>query len=65
MTVSGYIPPRVSGFRPKARLTERQKPVMKALICCLGDLINYMSALHGMNPEKQRVMSDSYPFISG
>ena len=38
---------------------------MKTLICCLGDLINYTSALHGMNPEKQRVMSNSYHFMPG
>ena len=63
MTVSGYIPPRAYSYKTEARLTERQESVMKALIYSLGNLINYSSALCGMDPEKCGQMFDSYPFM--
>ena len=63
MTVSNYILARASGYRPKARLTARQEAVMEALIGCRSDLVNYTSALHGMNPEKRKQMFNSYPFM--
>lgn len=63
MTVSNYILARASGYRPKARLTARQEAVMETLIGCRGDLVNYTSALRGMNPEKRKQMFNSYPFM--
>lgn len=63
MTVSSYILARASGYRPKARLTARQEAVMETLIGCRSDLVNYTSALRGMNPEKRRQMFNSYPFM--
>ena len=63
MTVSGYLLARAFGYRPKARLTARQEAVMETLIGCRGDLVNYTSALRGMNPEKRRQMFGSYPFM--
>lgn len=65
MTVSNYILARASGYRPKARLTARQETVMETLIGCRSDLVNYTSALRGMNPEKRRQMFNSYPFMLG
>lgn len=63
MTVSNYILARTSGYRPKARLTARQETVMETLIGCRSDLVNYTSALRGMNPEKRKQMFNSYPFM--
>ena len=63
MTVSNYILARASSYRPKARLTARQEAIMETLIGCRSDLVNYTSALRGMNPEKRKQMFNSYPFI--
>lgn len=51
MTVSSYVLARAFNYRPKARLTARQEAVMETLIGCRSDLVNYTSALRGMNPE--------------
>ena len=63
MTVSNYMLARAFGYRPKARLTARQEAVMETLIGCRSDLVNYTSALRGMNPEKRKQMFNSYPFM--
>ena len=55
MTVSSYVLARAFNYRPKA--------VMETLIGCRSDLVNYTSALRGMNPEKRRQMFNSYPFM--
>lgn len=60
MTVSSYVLARAFNYRPKARLTARQEAVMETLIGCRSDLVNYTSALRGMNPEKRRQMFNSY-----
>lgn len=36
---------------------------METLIGRRSDLVNYTSALRGMNPEKRRQMFNSYPFM--
>ena len=63
MTVSSYVLARSFNYKPKARLTARQEAVMETLIGCRSDLVNYASALRGMNPEKRRQMFNSYPFM--
>ena len=63
MTVSNYMLARAFNYRPKARLTARQEAVMETLIGCRSDLVNYTSALRGMNPEKRKQMFNSYPFM--
>lgn len=65
MTVSSYVLARAFNYRPKARLTARQEAVMETLLGCRSDLVNYTSALRGMNPEKRRQMFNSYPFMLG
>lgn len=65
MTVSGYLLARAFNYRPRARLTERQTAVMETLAGCRSDLVNYTSALRGMNPEKRRQMFGNYPFMLG
>ena len=65
MTVSNYLLARAFGYKPKERLTERQTAIMETLVGCRSDLVNYTSALRGMNPEKRRQMFDSYPFMLG
>lgn len=63
MTVSNYILARAFDYRPKARLTAAQEAIMETLIGCRSDLLNYTSALRGMNPEKRRQMFDNYSFM--
>lgn len=63
MTVSNYMLARAFGYRPKARLTASQQTIMETLVGCRSDLLNYTSALHGMNPERRRQMFNSYPFM--
>jgi len=63
MTVSNYILARAFDYRPKARLTAAQETIMETLIGCRSDLLNYTSALRGMNPEKRRQMFDNYSFM--
>lgn len=65
MTVSDYLLARAFGYKPKERLTERQTAIMETLVGCRSDLVNYASALRGMNPEKRRQMFGSYPFMLG
>ena len=65
MTVSDYLLARAFGYKPKERLTERQTAIMGTLAGCRSDLVNYTSALRGMNPEKRRQMFGSYPFMLG
>ena len=50
MTVSGYLLAKAFDYKPKTRLTARQEAVMATLIGCRSDLVNYTSALRGMNP---------------
>lgn len=63
MTVSNYVLARAFGYRPKARLTVAQEAIMETLLGCRSDLVNYTSALRGMNPERRRQMFNSYPFM--
>lgn len=63
MTVSNYMLARAFDYRPKARLTAAQEAIMETLIGCRSDLLNYTSALRGMNPEKRRQMFDNYSFM--
>ena len=65
MTVSDYLLARAFGYKPKERLTERQTDIMETLVGCRSDLVNYTSALRGMNMEKRRQMFGSYPFMLG
>lgn len=65
MTVSDYLLARAFGYKPKERLTEKQTAIMETLVGCRSDLVNYTSALRGMNPEKRRQMFGSYPFMLG
>ena len=65
MTVSDYLLARDFGYKPKERLTERQTAIMETLVGCRSDLVNYTSALRGMNMEKRRQMFGSYPFMLG
>lgn len=65
MTVSDYLLARTFGYNPKKRLTERQTAIMETLVGCRSDLVNYTSALRGMNPEKRKQMFGSYPFMFG
>ena len=65
MTVSDYLLARAFGYKLKERLTERQTAIMETLVGCRSDLVNYTSALRGMNMEKRRQMFGSYPFMLG
>ena len=65
MTVSDYLLARAFGYKPKERLSERQTAIMETLVGCRSDLVNYTSALRGVNPEKRKQMFCNYPFMLG
>lgn len=65
MTVSDYLLARAFNYKPRERLTERQAAILETLVGCRSDLVNYTSALRGMDRERRRQMFNSYPFMLG
>lgn len=65
MTVSDYLLARAFNYKPRERLTERQTAILETLVGCRSDLVNYTSALRGMDRERRRQMFNSYPFMLG
>lgn len=65
MTVSSYVLARACDFCPKARLTQQEEELLQNLDNCRADLVNYTSALHGMNITERKRMFNSYPFMLG
>ena len=61
MTVSDYLLARSHDYEPKQRLTSRQAESLATLNDCRSDIVNYTSALRGMNAAKRRQMLNSYP----
>lgn len=65
MTVSNYILARAYNYKPKARLTKEEIQLLQNLDNCRTDLVNYVSALHGMNNKQRLDMFNRYPFMVG
>lgn len=65
MTISDYILARSYNYEPKARMTEDEVKVLQNLDNCRADLINYTSALHGMDSKKRKEMFNTYSFMLG
>ena len=65
MTVSNYILARAYNYKPKARLTKEEILLLQNLDNCRADLVNYVSALHGMNNKQRLDMFNRYPFMVG
>lgn len=65
MTVSNYILARAYNYKPKARLTKGEIQSLQNLDNCRADLVNYVSALHGMNNKQRLDMFNRYPFMVG
>ena len=65
MTVSNYILARAYNYKPKARLTKEEIQLLQNLDNCRADLVNYVSALHGMNNKQRLDMFNRYPFMVG
>lgn len=65
MTVSDYILARSCNYEPKARMTEDEVKVLQNLDNCRADLVNYTSALHGMDSKKRKEMFNTYSFMLG
>ena len=65
MTVSDYLLVRAYNYKPKARLTKEEIQLLQNLDNCRADLVNYVSALHGMNNKQRLDMFNRYPFMVG
>ena len=65
MTVSNYILARAYNYKPKARLTKEEIQLLQNLDNCRADLVNYVSALHGMNNKQRLEMFNRIPFMVG
>ena len=65
MTVSDYLLSRAYNYKPKARLTKEEIQLLQNLDNCRADLVNYVSALHGMNNKQRLDMFNRYPFMVG
>ena len=65
MTVSDYLLSRAYNYKPKARLTKEEILLLQNLDNCRADLVNYVSALHGMNNKQRMDMFNRYPFMVG
>lgn len=65
MTVSDYILARSYSYEPKARMTEDEVKVLQNLDNCRADLVNYTSALRGMDSKKRKEMFHNNLFMLG
>ena len=65
MTVSDYLLARAYNYKPRARLTKEEIQLLQNLDNCRADLVNYVSALHGMNNKQRLDMFNRYPFMVG
>lgn len=65
MTVSDYILARSYNYEPKTRMTEDEVKVLQNLDNCRADLVNYTSALHGMDSKKRKEMFNNFSFMLG
>lgn len=65
MTVSDYLLARAYNYKPKARLTKEESLLLQNLDNCRADLVNYVSALHGMNNKQRLEMFNRIPFMVG
>ncbi len=65
ITVSDYILARSYNYEPKARMTEDEVKVLQNLDDCRADLVNFTSALHGMDSKKRKEMFNTYSFMLG
>ena len=65
MTVSDFILARCYNYKLYSKLSENDCRLLKNLDHCRGDLVNYTSALHGMDQSKRKEMFNQYPFMLG
>lgn len=65
MTVSDYLLARSHDYEPKHRLTSRQTESLATLNNCRSDIINYTSALRGMNAAKRKQLFNDHPYMLG
>jgi len=65
MTVSDYLLARSHDYEPKHRLTARQNEMLGTLNNCRSDIVNYTSALHGMNAANRKRLFNDHPYMLG
>ena len=65
MTVSDYLLARSHDYEPKQRLTSRQAESLATLNDCRSDIINYISALRGMNTAKRKQFFNDHTYMLG
>lgn len=65
MTVSDFVLACCYNYKLYSRLSEDDCNLLKNLDHCRADLVNYTSALHGMDQSKRKEMFNQYPFMLG
>lgn len=65
MTVSDYLLARSHDYEPKQRLTSRQTESLATLNDCRSDIVNYTSALRGMNAAKRKQLFNDHAYMLG
>ncbi len=65
MTVSDYLLARSHEYEPKQRLTRMQTDTLATLNNCRSDIINYTSALRGMNAAKRKQLFNDHVYMLG
>ena len=65
MSVSDYLLARAYNYEPKHRLTEAEVSALQNLNNCRADIVQYTSALKGMEISKRMQMFNSYPYMLG
>ncbi len=65
MTVSDYLLTRSHDYEPKQRLTRMQTDALATLNNCRSDIVNYTSALRGMNAAKRKQLFNDHAYMLG
>ena len=53
MTRSDFIRVRVLGYKPRQRLSDRERDGLRQLAACRTDMVNFANALHGLNDNEK------------
>ena len=65
MTISDFVLASCYNYKLYGRLSEDDCKLLKNLDNCRADLLNYTSALHGMDQSKRKEMFNQYSFMLG
>lgn len=53
MTRSDFIRARALGYKPRQRLSDRERDGLRQLAACRTDMVNFANALHGLSDNEK------------